>query len=66
MLTSIPIICLISGFEKVFEMIILLLVMIVYCIFMFFDVFKTYICLDIKNNKLIIRETPGFKKKSLF
>lgn len=63
LLTSIPIICLISGFEKVFEMIILLLVMIVYCVFMFFNVFKTYICLDIKNNKLIIRETPGFKKE---
>lgn len=63
LLTSIPIICLISGFEKVFAMIILLLVMIVYCIFMFFNIFKTYICLDIKNNKLIIRETPGFKKE---
>lgn len=63
LLTSIPIICLISGFEKVFTMIILLLVMIVYCIFMFFNIFKTYICLDIKNNKLIIRETPGFKKE---
>ena len=63
LLTSIPIICLILGFEKVFAMIILLLVMIVYCIFMFFNIFKTYICLDIKNNKLIIRETPGFKKE---
>lgn len=63
LLTSIPIICLISGFENVFAMIILLLVMIVYCIFMFFNIFKTYICLDIKNNKLIIRETPGFKKE---
>ena len=30
---------------------------------MFFNIFKTYICLDIKNNKLIIRETPGFKKE---
>ena len=59
LLTSIPIICLISGFENVFAMIILLLVMIVYCIFMFFNIFKTYICLDIKN----IRETPGFKKE---
>ena len=33
---------------------------------MFFNVFKTYICLDIKSNKLIIRETPGFKKEELF
>ena len=33
---------------------------------MFFNVFKTYICLDIKSNKLIIRETPGFKKEEMF
>lgn len=64
--TTIPIICLILGFEKVIEMIIMLLVMIVYCFFMFFNIFKTYICLDIKNNKLMIRETPGFKKEELF
>lgn len=65
-LTIIPIIHLIMEFEQVIEMIILLLVMIVCCVFMFFDVFKTYICLDIKSNKLIIRETPGFKKEELF
>ena len=66
LLTTIPIICLILGFEQVFEMIILLLVMIVYCVFMFLNVFKTYILLDTKNNKLIIRETPGLKKEELF
>lgn len=64
--TLIPIICLILGFEQVMGMIILLLVMIVYCVYMFFNIFKTYICLDIKNNKLIIRETPGFKQEELF
>lgn len=64
--TTIPIFCLIFGFEKVIEMIIILLVMIVYCFFMFFNVFKTYIYLDIKSNKLIIRETPGFKKEEFF
>ena len=40
LLTIIPIICLILGFEQVIGMIILLLVMIVYCVFMFFNVFK--------------------------
>ncbi len=64
--TILPIMGLILDFEQVFVMIILLLVMIVYCVYMFFSVFKTYICLDIKNNKLIIRETPGFKKEELF
>ena len=43
LLTIIPIICLILGFEQVMGMVILLLVMIVYCVFMFFNVFKTYI-----------------------
>ena len=47
--TIIPIICLILGFEQVMRMIILLLVIIGYCVFMFFNVFKTYICLDIKS-----------------
>ncbi len=64
--TFLPIIGLILGFDKVIEMVILLLVMVPYCIFMFFDVFKTYICLNIKNKKLIIRETPGLKKEELF
>ena len=32
---------------------------------MFLNVFKTYILLDTKNNKLIIRETPGLKKEEL-
>ena len=64
--TIIPISCLILGFEQAMEMIILLLIAIVYCVFMFFNVFKTYICLDIKSNKLIIRETPGLKKEEFF
>lgn len=64
--TIIPIICLVLGFERVIEMIILLLVMIVYWVFMFFNVFKTYICLDKKNKKFIIRESPGLKKEELY
>lgn len=65
-LTAIPIMCLVLDFEQVIGMISLLLVMIIYCVFMFFNVFKTYICLDRKNKKLIIRETPGFKKDELY
>lgn len=65
LLTIIPILCLILDFEQVIEMIILLLIMFVYCVFMFFNVFKTYICLDKKNKKFIIRETPGLKKIEL-
>ena len=63
--TIIPILCLILDFEQVIEMIILLLIIFVYCVFMFFNVFKTYICLDKKNKKFIIRETPGLKKIEL-
>lgn len=58
-LTSIPVVCLILGYESKLEIIILLLCMILYCIFIYFNAFKTYICLDIKNQKLIIREDPG-------
>lgn len=60
-----PIFGLISGFEQVIEMIIFLLAMIAYSVYIFFCVFKTYICFDIKKNKLIIRESPGFKKEEL-
>ena len=66
LLTGIPIICLILDFEYKLGMIILLLVMIVYCVFMYFNIFKTYIYLDAINSKLIIREVPGLKKEELF
>lgn len=64
-LTSIPLICLFMGVEKIFAMVILLLVMLLYSIFIFFCAFKTYICLDVDNNKIIIREFPGIKKQEL-
>ena len=63
LLTALPIICLIIDAGKKLIMIIVLFVMLIYCIFMFFNVFKTYICLGTKENKLIIRETPGLKKE---
>ena len=63
LLTALPIIWLIIDAGKKLIMIIVLFVMLIYCIFMFFNVFKTYICLDTKENKLIIRETPGLKKE---
>lgn len=64
-LTLIPIVCLFIGVEKIFEMVILLLVMLMYSVFMFFCAFKTYICLDVDNKKIIIREFPGIKKQEL-
>lgn len=64
-LTSIPVICLFIGVEKTFAMVILLLVMLMYSIFMVFCAFKTYICLDVSNKKIIIREFPGIKKQEL-
>lgn len=65
-LSAIPIIGLILGFERIGGMIILLLAMIVYNVFIFFISFKTYICLDVKEKKLIIRENVGLKKEELF
>lgn len=55
-LTSIPLLCIIMGVEEIFSLVFLLLIMIIYSIYMFFCVFKTYICLDLANKKLIIRE----------
>lgn len=65
-LSAIPIIGLFLGFERIGGMIILLLAMIAYSVFVFFMSFKTYICLDVKENKLIIREIFGLKKEELF
>lgn len=65
-LTTIPVVALATGIEKKAGMIVLLMCMVVYCIFMYLNVFKTYICLDIENKKLIIREEPGIKKEELF
>lgn len=64
--TILPIVGLILGIEPVVVVIVFLLLAVFYWVLMFFGVFKTYICLDIKNNKLIIRESPGFKKEELF
>ena len=64
-LTSIPLICIFIGVEKIFSMVILLLAMIVYSVYMFFCAFKTYICLDVYNQKIIIREFSGIKKQEL-
>jgi hypothetical protein len=62
---GLPVVSLILGLEYKFEIAVFLLIMIVYSIFMYFNVFKTYICLDIKNSKLIIRETPGLKSEEI-
>lgn len=65
-LSAIPIIGLLLGFERRGGMIILLLAMFAYDVYIFFISFKTYICLDIEKNKLIIREDFGIKKEELF
>lgn len=57
------IIGLIRGAVPMIITIIIFLFMIVYCVFVFLNVFKTYICLDIKNNKLIIREALKYRKE---
>lgn len=64
-LTSIPLVCLLIGVEKILESIVLLLVMIMYSIFMFLCVFKTYICFDTENKKVVVREFPGTNRQKL-
>ena len=68
-LTLLPIVGLIvplyEDIKEFFMLLGLLLAMIMYCIFMYFIVFKTYICIDIKNNKIVIRKFPGYKKEEL-
>lgn len=44
---------------------VILLCIMAYCVLAFLDIFMVYICLDIKNSKLIIREAPGIKKQEL-
>ena len=60
-LTSIPIACLCMGFENKLGMIVLLFSMLLFCLLMYLNVFKTYICFDVVDNKIIIRD--GFKKE---
>lgn len=55
-----------SNSNELLLVIILLISMIIYSIFMYLNIFKTYICLDVQNQKLIIRESPGFKKEELY
>lgn len=62
-LTAIPIACLLMGYEGILEMVVCLLAMMAYCVLVYFSVFKTYICLDMESNTLIIREFPGYKQK---
>lgn len=43
--------------------IVILATMIAYCVFMYLCIFKTYICLDLCSNKLVIREFLQTKKE---
>jgi hypothetical protein len=55
----------INAVDFTLEVMVFLLAAIGINILMYFSIFKEYICLDIKNNKLIIRESPGFWKEEL-
>ena len=65
LLTGLGIFGLIIDVEQKVAVVIYLIAMIIYCLLIFYMVFKTYICLDIINNRLIIRENPGFSKRDI-
>ena len=62
-LIIIPIVCLFLNYEHKFNMIILLIVLLLLGFVMYLSTFKTYICFDIENKKIIISE--GLKKEEL-
>lgn len=62
-LMCVPIICLYLGYENKKNMIFLLIASIVYCVIIYFDTFKTYICFDPNNEKIVIRH--GLEKKEI-
>lgn len=69
LLTIIPIVCLsVPLYKNDKELIMILLflfAMLLYCVFVYYSVFKIYICLDIIHNTIVIREFPGCKKDEL-
>lgn len=62
-LMIIPIVCLFLNYENKISMIILLIALILFCFIMYLSAFKTYICFDVNNNKIII--SRGLKKEEL-
>lgn len=64
-LTAVSVAALFMGILKVEQSIAILIVMLGYSTYIYFLVFKMYICLDFLKNKLIIREFPGYKKKEI-
>ena len=62
-LIIISIVCLFLNYEHKFNMIILLIVLLLLGFVMYLSTFKTYICFDIENKKIIISE--GLKKEEL-
>ena len=61
--TIIPIVCLCLNCENKIRMIILLIALILLSFVMYLNAFKTYICFDVDNNKIII--SKGLKKDEL-
>ena len=64
-LTAVTVVALFMGFLKIWQSIAILIVMLGYSTYIYFLVFKMYICLDFGKNKLIIREFPGCKRKEI-
>ena len=62
-LIIIPIVCLCLNYENKISMIILLIALILLSFVMYLNAFKTYICFDVDNNKIII--SKGLKKDEL-
>ena len=62
-LMIIPIVCLFFNYENKISMIILLIALILFCFIMYLSAFKTYICFDVNNNKIII--SRGLEKEEL-
>ena len=64
---SLPIACLILGIVNLeWKVIILILASIVYSVIVYLSVFKEYICLDIKNDKLVISNGPRYREEAFF
>lgn len=62
-LTALQVALLFLGYEEVLTTIIILLIMLVYCFFMYLRAFKTFIWLDCEHEKIIIQN--GTEKKEV-
>ena len=61
-LTLFPLVLLLMGYEKVFEIIIVLVVMLSFSVWIYFFELKKYVCVDIVNKKIVICDFPNKKE----